>query len=75
MLLQDSCGDILSERLSRANVCESLVLADASACPRLKDGCIRFIKGNLKEVMKSEEWREIRKNADLFGTVMDAVHA
>ena len=73
--LKDSCGDLLNRILSLANVCEMLVLADAHGGPSLKEGCLRFIKGNIKEVMRSEDWKKIRKNADLLASVMDAVHA
>eukprot|EP00960_Hanusia_phi_P032847 750099-Hanusia_phi.AAC.1 len=56
------CSSFLSERMSIASVCRSLISADKSGAGDLKDLCLGFIDSNARDVLGHASFVDLPKN-------------
>ncbi|KAI1712850.1 BTB/POZ domain-containing protein [Ditylenchus destructor] len=68
------CQDKLISRLTPANVCGMLVLADVHNADLLMSACIPIIKNNFEQLRNCEDWDEIKStNPKLVNNVLEKV--
>uniref|UniRef100_A0A914DDZ4 Speckle-type POZ protein n=1 Tax=Acrobeloides nanus TaxID=290746 RepID=A0A914DDZ4_9BILA len=68
------CQQKLIPRLNKNNVCAMLELADTHNAPLLMDACIPIICINVNELMKSDDWKDLRtSNLKLVNGVLEKV--
>lgn len=56
--------------LTRENVCDYILFADAQSCPLLKEYAIAFFLLNSKDVLKSEYSTCLRESSDLLSEIL-----
>ena len=60
--LKWNCEEFLKQILTTANCCELLLLARSLEAINLKKSAIREIRCSAEEVMKTEEWKNLKKS-------------
>ena len=71
LTLKDMCEAAIVSTLSVTNAVKALTLAHAHNCPELIKACLPLIKENLKKLIATEEWTELKKNPELLAMVVE----
>ena len=72
LTLKSKCERAIGSYVSEANALKAVSLAHAHCCSSLMEKCLPLIRKNLKSLKRTEEWKEIRKNADLIALVLES---
>ncbi|XP_065203294.1 speckle-type POZ protein B-like [Planococcus citri] len=70
--LKNMCVSALSMLLSENTAVKILILSDLSNAEGLKTRAIEYIKANLLEVMRSEDWNDLSSNKDLMKCLLNS---
>ena len=71
--LKSLCEKRLSFDLQVDNAAEILLLADACSAQQLKRNTLLFISKHGDEVQQTEEWKDVKKNAELLSDLVDVI--
>ena len=71
LALKGMCEAAIVNTLSVANAIKALTLAHAHSCPNLTKESSSLIKANVKQLVASEDWRELKKNSERLGMVVE----
>ena len=66
-MLKTYCDPKLITTLTINSVARLVLRADRHSAQDLKKSCIKFISDNTKEVMATEEWKELMRTETDFG--------
>uniref|UniRef100_A0A915NSD7 Uncharacterized protein n=2 Tax=Meloidogyne TaxID=189290 RepID=A0A915NSD7_9BILA len=68
------CQDKLISRLSMANVCSMVTIADIHNADLLMSACIPLVRSHIRQLMASQEWTEMKtNNPRLLNLVLEKV--
>ncbi len=65
------CERRLSYDLQIDNVARALILADACNAEKLKQNALLYISEHGDEVKRTEDWNDVKRNADLMDNLLD----
>ena len=71
--LKALCERRLSYDLHVDNVAKVLLLADACSAEQLKRNALLYISEHGDKVTRTEEWKDIKKNPNLMGSLLDVI--
>ncbi|GBN01028.1 Protein roadkill [Araneus ventricosus] len=66
LCLREICASFLKANVSSSSACEILVLADRHQDDELKSAVQHFISKHDSEILRSENWRDLKKNNHLL---------
>lgn len=74
--LKEQCEKRLARTISAKNVSTTAMFADTYSAPVLKAACTRFLSHHHKDVLRSAEWKQLkRERSELANELLESVLA